>query len=133
MFLVIPGNKILNRMGLSLLTKTIGEGSYKVPELSQTTTENSHFCHLLRRFAGHVTKGEELTKFEETCLKKLASDCANYFRMKAYDWYSYTQVVSTFIDILKQSGIPQVSSELHNSRNIYTNSKDQYLSGFWKK
>lgn len=120
-------------MGLSLLKKTIGEGSYKVPVLSQASTDNSHFCHLLHRVAGHVTKGEKLTKFEEGRLKKLGSECANYFHMKAHGWYSYTQVVSTFTDILKKSGIPQVSSELHNRSNIYTYSKDQYLSGFWKR
>ncbi|XP_026224933.1 TRPM8 channel-associated factor homolog [Anabas testudineus] len=115
-------NKILNKMGLSLLKETIGEGSYKAPVLSQDTTDNSHFCHLLRRVAGHVIKREELTKFEEQCLKKLGSDCASYLHMKAYDWYSYEQVVSTLTDILKRAGMPQV-----NEKNPVKNPKDHLL------
>ncbi|XP_026224859.1 TRPM8 channel-associated factor homolog [Anabas testudineus] len=116
------GNKILNKMGLSLLKQTIDEGSNKAPVLSQDTTDNSHFCHRLRRVAGHVIKGEELTKSEEQCLKKLGSDCASYLHMKAYDWYSYTQVVSTLSDILKKAGMPQV-----NEKNPVKNPKDHLL------
>uniref|UniRef100_A0A3Q1KCD9 Peptidase M60 domain-containing protein n=1 Tax=Anabas testudineus TaxID=64144 RepID=A0A3Q1KCD9_ANATE len=116
------GNKILNKMGLSLLKQTIDEGSYKAPVLSQDTTDNSHFCHLLRRVAGHVIKGEELTKFEEQCLKRLGSDCASYLHMKAYDWYSYTQVVSTLTGILKKAGMPQV-----NEKNPVKTPKDHLL------
>ncbi|XP_071351951.1 TRPM8 channel-associated factor homolog [Trachinotus anak] len=102
------GNKILNKMGLSLLGKIIGEGSYKAPVLSQAVKDTYHFRHLLHRFAGHVNKGEELTGHEEECLKKLGGDCANYLSMKAHDCSSYTQVVSTLTDILRKSGMPQV-------------------------
>ncbi|XP_047449379.1 TRPM8 channel-associated factor homolog [Mugil cephalus] len=103
------GNKILNKMGLSLLEKIISEGSYKAPEPSQAIKDNYHFRHLLRRFAGHVTEGQELTGHEEECLKKLGGDCANYLAMKAHNCSSYTQVVSALTDILKKSGMPQVS------------------------
>uniref|UniRef100_A0A3Q1G6J5 Zgc:162193 n=1 Tax=Acanthochromis polyacanthus TaxID=80966 RepID=A0A3Q1G6J5_9TELE len=103
------GNKILNKMGLSLLEKIIGEGSYKAPVPSQAIKDTYHFRHLLHRFAGHVSEGEELTAHEEECLKKLGGDCANYLHMKAHDCSSYTQVVSTLTDILKKSGMPQVS------------------------
>uniref|UniRef100_A0A3B5ABI2 TRPM8 channel associated factor 2 n=1 Tax=Stegastes partitus TaxID=144197 RepID=A0A3B5ABI2_9TELE len=103
------GNKILNKMGLSLLGKTIGEGSYKAPVPSQAIKDSYHFRHLLHRFAGHVSEGQELTAHEEECLKKLGGDCANYLHMKAHGCSSYTQVVSTLTDILKKSGMPQVS------------------------
>ncbi|CAK6974959.1 TRPM8 channel-associated factor homolog isoform X1 [Scomber scombrus] len=103
-----PGNKILNKMGLSLLGATIGAGCYKAPVPSQAIKDTYHFRHLLHRFAGHVTKGQQLTQHEEKCLKKLGSDCANYLRMQAHDCSSYTQVVSTLTDILKSSDMPQV-------------------------
>ncbi|KAI3354546.1 hypothetical protein L3Q82_019053, partial [Scortum barcoo] len=102
------GNKILNKMGLSLLEKIIGDGSYKAPVPSQAIQDTYHFRHLLHRFAGHVTQGEELTKNEEECLIKLGGDCAKYLHMKAHDCSSYAHVVSTLTDILKKSGMPQV-------------------------
>uniref|UniRef100_A0A3P8UGE9 Peptidase M60 domain-containing protein n=1 Tax=Amphiprion percula TaxID=161767 RepID=A0A3P8UGE9_AMPPE len=76
------GNKILNKMGLSLLEKIIWEGSYKATVPSQAIKKTYHFRHLLHRFAGHVSEGEELTAHEEECLKKLGGDCANYLHMK---------------------------------------------------
>nr|XP_046244482.1 TRPM8 channel-associated factor homolog [Scatophagus argus] len=103
------GNKILNKMGLSLLDKTIQEGLYKAPVPSLAIKDNYHFRHLLHRFAGHVTQGEELTEHEKECLRKLGGDCANYLHMQAHNCSSYTQVVSTLTNIIKKSGMPQVS------------------------
>ncbi|KAK1899553.1 TRPM8 channel-associated factor like [Dissostichus eleginoides] len=74
------GNKILNRMGLSVLPATIGEGSYKVPVPTETEEDNNHFRHVLSRFAG-----------------------------RAYGSHSYTHVLSILTDILKKLGMPQVS------------------------
>ncbi|XP_039681843.1 TRPM8 channel-associated factor homolog isoform X1 [Perca fluviatilis] len=103
-----PGNKILNTMGLSLLRATIGGGIYKAPVPSQAIKDAYHFRHLLHRFAGHVTQGEELTEQEEKFLTKLGQDCVNYLQLKAHDCSSYTQVVSTLTDIVMKSDMPQV-------------------------
>ncbi|XP_074497440.1 TRPM8 channel-associated factor homolog [Sebastes fasciatus] len=102
------GNKILNKMGLSLLDKIIGEGSYKAPVPSQAIKDTYHFRRLLHRFGGHITQGEELTEHEEECLKKLGGDCTRYLSMKAHECRSYTQVVSSLTDIIKKSDMPQV-------------------------
>lgn len=104
-------------MGLSLLGATIGGGLYKAPVPSQAIKDNYHFRHLLHRFAGHVTEGEELSKHEVECLKKLGKDCATYLHMKAHDCSSYAQVVSTLTDILKKSGMPQVRRQ--NNTNAF--------------
>uniref|UniRef100_UPI003AAB2FEB TRPM8 channel-associated factor homolog n=1 Tax=Centroberyx gerrardi TaxID=166262 RepID=UPI003AAB2FEB len=103
-----PGNHIVNKMGLSVLGVTLEAGRYKAPVPDKACEDNYHFCHLLHRFAGHVTQGEELTKQEESFLAKLVTDCTTFLQMKAYDSNSYTQVVSTITDILK-AGMPQVS------------------------
>ncbi|XP_013870428.1 TRPM8 channel-associated factor homolog [Austrofundulus limnaeus] len=103
------GNKILNKMGLSLLGATLSGGVYKAPVPSQAMKNTYHFRHLLHRFARHVTVGEELSKHEEEHLKKLGTDCATYLNMKAHNCSSYTQVVATLTDVLKKSGLPQVS------------------------
>ncbi|XP_029026249.1 TRPM8 channel-associated factor homolog [Betta splendens] len=104
-----PGNKILNKMGLSLMGATIGGGLYKAPVPSQAINDSYHFRDLLRRFAGHVTEGADLTAQEEECLKKLGKDCSTYLNMKAHDCASYRQVLSTLTDILMKTGMPQVS------------------------
>ncbi|XP_076591635.1 TRPM8 channel-associated factor homolog [Chaetodon auriga] len=103
------GNKILNKMGLSLLEKIIGGGSYKAPVPSRAMKDTLHFRHLLHQFAAHVARGQKLTEDEEKCLKKLGRDCASYLDMKAHDCWSYAQVLSTLTDILKKLGMPQVS------------------------
>ncbi|KAM4741993.1 TRPM8 channel-associated factor homolog isoform 1-T2 [Anableps anableps] len=110
------GNKILNQMGLSLMKTTINAGVYKVPDPSKATKDTYHFRHLLHRFAKHVTVEEKLSKHEEEFLKKLGSDCATYLNMKAHDSCLYSQVLATLTDILKKSGLPQVS-ETHPIKN----------------
>ncbi|XP_076590440.1 TRPM8 channel-associated factor homolog [Chaetodon auriga] len=116
------GNKILNKMGLSLLEKTIGDGSYKAPVPSQAIKDNYHFLHLLHCFAGHVTEGKKLTEDVKKCLKRLGGHCASYLEMKAHDRYSYAQVLSTVTDILKKLGMPQVSDSCP-----VTKPKDHFL------
>ncbi|XP_017290842.1 TRPM8 channel-associated factor homolog [Kryptolebias marmoratus] len=101
------GNKILNRMGLSVLEEIIGNGVFKAPEPSQANF--FHFCRLLHRFAGHVLEGRELTKQDEEHLKQLEMECVHFLSMKAYDSYSYTQILSILTDILKV-GMPQVGN-----------------------
>ncbi|XP_042343172.1 TRPM8 channel-associated factor homolog [Plectropomus leopardus] len=102
-----PGNKILNKMGLSLHEKILDEGSYKAPMPSQVVKDSYHFRNFLHRFAGHVTQGYELTEHEEKCFKRFSGDCTRYLHMKAHDCSSYAQVLSTLTDILKL-GMPQV-------------------------
>ncbi|XP_061574970.1 TRPM8 channel-associated factor homolog [Cololabis saira] len=105
------GNKILTKMGLSLMGATIAGGTYKAPDPRKAIKDAYHFRHHLHRFANHVTTGEELSKHEEECLKKLGSHCATYLNMNARDSCCYTQVLSALTEILKKSGMPQVSEE----------------------
>ncbi|XP_021177193.2 TRPM8 channel-associated factor homolog isoform X1 [Fundulus heteroclitus] len=103
------GNKILNKMGLSLLKETVTAGVYKTPDPSQVNI--FHFRQLLHRLAGHVLEGGELTEQDEEHLKKLGADCASFLMMKAYDRFSYTQILSLLTDILKKVGVPQVNEQ----------------------
>nr|XP_014268336.2 TRPM8 channel-associated factor homolog [Maylandia zebra]XP_014268337.2 TRPM8 channel-associated factor homolog [Maylandia zebra] len=103
------GNKILNQMGLSLLGATIGGGTYKALVPTQAIKDSYHFRHLLYRFAAHVTAGENLSQHEERYLKRLGNDCNAYLQMKAHDSSHYRQVLATLTDLLKRSGLPQVS------------------------
>ena len=96
-------------MGLSMLGSTIKSECYKAPDPAVACQDNYHFRHMLRRFASHVTQGEELTAQELACLKKLGGDCASYLDMKAHHCPSYNQVLSTLTEIVMRSGMPKVS------------------------
>ncbi|XP_028321260.1 TRPM8 channel-associated factor homolog [Gouania willdenowi] len=105
------GNKILNKMGLTILKETIKAGIYEVPSLKKGSSNNFHFRRLLQRFIGHVLNGEKLTQQEEDQLKKLARHCTSFLQMKALEDFSYTQVLSFLTDSLKKVGMPQVSEK----------------------
>ncbi|XP_074535866.1 TRPM8 channel-associated factor homolog [Halichoeres trimaculatus] len=102
-----PGNRILNKMGLTLLGGTIKGGVFKTPEPSKAK-ENYHFRKCLQNFSDHVTKGEKLSKEDEENLRKLGQDCSNFLHMNSRDCCSYSQVLSNLTAILKTSGLPQV-------------------------
>uniref|UniRef100_A0A8C6U4B0 Peptidase M60 domain-containing protein n=1 Tax=Neogobius melanostomus TaxID=47308 RepID=A0A8C6U4B0_9GOBI len=106
-----PGNKILNPMGLTLLSGTVGGGLYKAPEPSNAIKDNYHFRHILYRFARHVTDSKDITPHEEKCLGKLGMDCASFLHMDNYNHCSFIQLVSMLTDILKKTGMPQVSEK----------------------
>ncbi|XP_043974773.1 TRPM8 channel-associated factor homolog [Gambusia affinis] len=103
------GNKILSKMGLSLLTETITADVYKAPDPSQVN--KLHFRHLLHQFACHALEGIKLTKEEEENLKKLGSESASFLKIEAYNNFSYIQILSLLTDILKKGGIQQVSEQ----------------------
>lgn len=105
----LPGNKILNKMGLSLLENTISGGIYKVPESSRAIIDNYHFRHMLYQFASHALEDHVLSQHEMESLKKLGSDCARYLQMKGYDRASYTQIMLALYDLIVKAGMPQVS------------------------
>ncbi|KAM6932886.1 TRPM8 channel-associated factor homolog [Xenentodon cancila] len=91
-------------MGLSVLTSTIRNGFYEAPDPSQTS--NFHLRHLLHLFAAYLAEGKELT---EEQIKQLQMELGVLLDMKAYASFSYTEVLSVLTDILKETGMPQVS------------------------
>ncbi|XP_055052028.2 TRPM8 channel-associated factor homolog [Misgurnus anguillicaudatus] len=102
-----PGNRILNQMGLSILGDTVKGGLYKAPEINQVY----HFRNVLGHFGKHVTKGQKLTPHVEGSLKQLGNDCTRYLRMRTHDCASYNSVVTLLTDMVKEIGVPQVSSK----------------------
>lgn len=120
-FFCLRGNKLLNKMGLSLLGNIVGDGCHKRPVPKQAMRNN--FRDVLQRFVRHMSQDEDLEENEEECLVKLGADCAAYLNTEAHDSSSYTQVVSTLTDVIKKFGIPQVEStfQLCDSGNVVLN------------
>ncbi|XP_062872473.1 TRPM8 channel-associated factor homolog [Trichomycterus rosablanca] len=108
-----PGNRILTKMGLSIMGNPLTGGLYKVrpiPQGGDDVSQTYHFRDMLQRFAGHVIQGQGLSNKEQENLKRLRSDCTNFLSMRAFDSVSYSSVVSVLTDIVKEGGVPQVSS-----------------------
>ncbi|KAL7849582.1 hypothetical protein SRHO_G00212050 [Serrasalmus rhombeus] len=106
-----PGNRILSKMGLCLLEKTVKAGVYKVAKMKHhgmASTQMYHFQDLLQHFAGHVLQSQQLGDYEQQFLKKFGNDCVRYLRMQAFDCDTYKSVVVLLTDIVK-AGFPEVS------------------------
>lgn len=107
----LPGNKILNKMGLSLLKDTIS-GSMcfqNLPESSEAIVDKYYFRHLLYQVASCILEDNELSQHQMDSLNKLGRDCAKYLQIKAYDHSPYAQVVLALYDLIVKEGMPQVS------------------------
>lgn len=105
-----PANRVLSKMGLCVMGNTLTAGVYPPRQVTEEgeASQTYHFRDLLKRFAGHVTQGQELTEHEHKCLKKLSHDCENYLRMQTHDCASYTSMVALLTDMVKEAGVPQV-------------------------
>ncbi|XP_060800160.1 TRPM8 channel-associated factor homolog [Neoarius graeffei] len=106
-----PRNRILTKMGLSVMGNTLKGGLYKAQKITEDgdrRTEAYHFRDLLQHFACHVVEGKDLCKHEQECLQKLRNDCTNYLRMQDHDNASYTSMVALLTDMVKKAGVPQV-------------------------
>uniref|UniRef100_A0AAV2J3V8 Peptidase M60 domain-containing protein n=1 Tax=Knipowitschia caucasica TaxID=637954 RepID=A0AAV2J3V8_KNICA len=98
------GNKILNKMGMTLWNTKI-TGTDPVP--NQAKNDTYYFRHVLHKFTRHVTQGEELTAHEEEWLNKLGGDCTKYLNLDACN-NNFNQIMSTFTEIIKKAGLPKV-------------------------
>ncbi|KAK7882828.1 hypothetical protein WMY93_029002 [Mugilogobius chulae] len=105
------GNKLLNSMGLTLLSGTLGGCPFKALEPGSAIKDSYHFRRLLYHFAQHVNENKEITPDGEKYLKKLGCDCANVLHLNSCSCSSHLQLVSVLTDILKRTGIPQVSEQ----------------------
>ncbi|XP_055052020.2 TRPM8 channel-associated factor homolog [Misgurnus anguillicaudatus] len=106
-----PGNRILNKMGLSILSSTVNGGLYKAPDIKEGVKDVYHFRNVLRQFGKHVTKGQKLTPQLEGSLKQLGNDCTKYIGMRKHDCASYNSMVTHFTEMVKEIGVPQVCSK----------------------
>ncbi|XP_065137607.1 TRPM8 channel-associated factor homolog [Paramisgurnus dabryanus] len=106
-----PGNRILNKMGLSILASTVNAGLYKAPEIKEGFKDVYHFRNVLGHFGKHVTMGQKLAPHVEGSLKQLCNDLTKYLHMRTYDCASYNSMVTHFTDMVKEIGVPQVGSK----------------------
>lgn len=114
-----PGNKILNRFGLSILGQSVEAA--KLP--ATAFGEHYHFRKALSLFKSHVDKAEDLKAPLKDWLPRLAQDCAAFLRIPAQDCPAYASLHRILAKVLRQSGIPHVSRH----KPVKSNSKEAAL------
>uniref|UniRef100_A0A8D0F4C8 TCAF2 factor n=1 Tax=Strix occidentalis caurina TaxID=311401 RepID=A0A8D0F4C8_STROC len=114
-----PGNKILNRFGLSILGQSIQAAKH----LPVGSGEHYHFRKALALFNRHVDKHEELKAPLKDWLQRLAQDCAAFLHIPAHDCPAYASLHRILTKVLQRSGIPHVSRHCP----VKSNSKEAVL------
>ncbi|NXM40754.1 TCAF2 factor, partial [Gymnorhina tibicen] len=114
-----PGNRILNRFGLSILGQSGRAAKY--PPVGPG--EHYHFRRALLLFSTQLLERQELTEPLKGWLHRLAQDCAAFLRIPAHDCPAYASLHRILTKVLKRTGIPQVSRHCP----VKSNSKEAAL------
>uniref|UniRef100_A0A8C5TD92 Peptidase M60 domain-containing protein n=1 Tax=Malurus cyaneus samueli TaxID=2593467 RepID=A0A8C5TD92_9PASS len=114
-----PGNRILNRFGLSIL----GQSGQAAKHRPVGPGEHYHFRRALLLFSTRVQDCGELTEPLKGWLPRLTQDCAAFLRIPARDCPAYASLHRILTKVLRRSGIPQVSSRCP----VKSNSKEAVL------
>ncbi|KAJ7424981.1 TRPM8 channel-associated factor 2 [Willisornis vidua] len=114
-----PGNKILNRFGLSILGQSVRAAKYRPVGAG----EHYHFRRALLLFSTQVHSCEELTAPLKDWLHPLAQDCTAFLHIPAHDCPAYASLHRILTKVLQRRGIPQVSRHCP----VKSNSKEAFL------
>ncbi|NWI64996.1 TCAF factor, partial [Todus mexicanus] len=114
-----PGNKILNRFGLSILGQSVKAAKHP----AVASGEHYHFHKALALFNGQVDKHEELKPPLKDWLQRLTQDCTAFLHIPAHDCPAYASLHRVLAKVLQRSGIPQVSRHCL----VKNNSKEAFL------
>ncbi|NXR34567.1 TCAF2 factor, partial [Zosterops hypoxanthus] len=102
-----PGNRILNRFGLSILGQAGKAAKYR----PVGPGEHYHFRRALLLFSTQLQEHQELKEPLKGWLHPLKQDCAAFLRIPAHDRPAYASLHRILTKVLKRNGIPQVSGQ----------------------
>ncbi|XP_014747032.1 PREDICTED: TRPM8 channel-associated factor 2 isoform X1 [Sturnus vulgaris] len=114
-----PGNRILNRFGLSIL----GQRGRAAKYAPVGPGEHYHFRRALLLFSTQLQEHQEPTEPLKGWLHPLAQDCAAFLHIPAHDCPAYASLHRILTKVLKRTGIPQVSRHCP----VKSNSKEAVL------
>ncbi|NWZ38419.1 TCAF2 factor, partial [Brachypodius atriceps] len=114
-----PGNRILNRFGLSILGQQGKAAMY--PPVGPG--EHYHFRRALLLFSTQLQEHQEPTEPLKGWLHPLKHDCAAFLHIPAHECPAYASLHRILTKVLKRTGIPQVSGHCP----VKSNSKEAVL------
>ncbi|KAM4035791.1 TRPM8 channel-associated factor homolog [Anomaloglossus baeobatrachus] len=103
-----PGNKVLNKLGITILGRTVSQGNYKVldPQAEATTY---HFPRAVSQLLSDLSSGAPITQQMTDWLSKLRQDISTFMRMPASPLISSLQ--EELIHLAHGCSIPNVSKK----------------------
>ncbi|XP_006133024.2 TRPM8 channel-associated factor 2-like [Pelodiscus sinensis] len=117
-----PGNRILNRFGISILGESMKADKY--PALRpEEQRGHYHFLRALSQFQQHLNKKEDLQPPVTGWLQKLCQDCAKALQIPVENGHIYASLYHILYEMVQSNGIPSVSLE----HPVKGNSKEALL------
>ncbi|XP_056428973.1 TRPM8 channel-associated factor homolog isoform X2 [Hyla sarda] len=110
-----PGNKILNKFGISILSDTIKKGNYNVPKESLTNTY--HFLRAVCQFLSDMKNNKEVGPLLSSWLSKLKKDALSCLRLPA------SPLIASLWHLLNEFNLPKVSKQ----NPVSSNSKEAFI------
>ncbi|XP_077120392.1 TRPM8 channel-associated factor homolog [Ranitomeya variabilis] len=103
-----PGNKVLNKLGISILGRTVAKGNYQVldPNAEATTY---HFPRAVSQLLSDLRSGAQLTPSLSDWLPKLRQDVLTFMKMPASPLISSLQ--EELVHLVHGCSIPNVSKQ----------------------
>ncbi|XP_075129874.1 TRPM8 channel-associated factor homolog isoform X1 [Leptodactylus fuscus] len=103
-----PGNKILNKLGISILERTIPQGIYPVlnPQVEDTTY---HFLRAIGELLSDLKTGAELRPALSSWLLNLRQDGSTFLKLPASPLISSLQ--EELVRLVHGCGVPKVSEK----------------------
>ncbi|XP_075713740.1 TRPM8 channel-associated factor homolog [Rhinoderma darwinii] len=103
-----PGNKVLNKLGISILARTATQGIYQVLD-PQAYANTYHFPRAVCQLLGDLKSGADLTPTLSNWLSKLRQDVSTFMRLPASPLISSLQ--EELIHLVHGCSIPNVSKQ----------------------
>ncbi|XP_072258093.1 TRPM8 channel-associated factor homolog [Pyxicephalus adspersus] len=114
-----PGNKILNKMGISVLENTLGGGVYDALDY-KSTANTYHFLKAVHQLVKELHSGKELEKPLSLWLWKLRQDISQFLKLP--NTPLILSLKSELVDIVQTCDIPKISKEcpaMKNSKEVF--------------
>ncbi|XP_039599748.1 TRPM8 channel-associated factor homolog [Polypterus senegalus] len=119
-----PGNKILNRAGITCRGYIYSPGTYVVPQ-PEERAKSYLFLRSLAKFVFHICDGTPLEKEESDRWRRVIEDGVQFLKLKAEDNFFYTSIHRLLTDTIEKLGVPQTSKT-----NMAKPIKDRLLIDF---
>uniref|UniRef100_A0A8C4TBL6 TRPM8 channel-associated factor homolog n=1 Tax=Erpetoichthys calabaricus TaxID=27687 RepID=A0A8C4TBL6_ERPCA len=98
-----PGNKILNKFGISITSSTVDSKVYLAPK-GQNIMQSYHFRKALTRFIDQVHRKAHSSPLEPAWLNKFRKDFLSFVKMKATNNAQYYNICEHLKDLIKIRG-----------------------------
>ncbi|XP_061440659.1 TRPM8 channel-associated factor 2-like [Rhineura floridana] len=119
-----PGNKILKKFGIAILGDVINSSDQSYPaRQAKEVVSSYHFRKAFFQFQQHIQNQQALKLPYSSWIKKLVQDSVTFLKIPAADSPPVFSIHEDVMELIKLSGIPDVSA----NKPIKSNSVEAFL------